>query len=57
VIVWGDRDTLCSRADQDALLAAIPGSRLITYAGAGHALHWEEPERFAAEVATFAASL
>jgi non-heme chloroperoxidase len=54
LLVWGTRDSLCSRADQDALLAAIAGARLVVYEGAGHAVHWEEPERFAAEVVTFA---
>jgi non-heme chloroperoxidase len=56
LIVWGDRDALCPRHDQHVLLAGIPGARLVVYAGAGHALHWEEPERFAADVAAFAES-
>jgi pimeloyl-ACP methyl ester carboxylesterase len=43
--------------DEDALLAAIPGSRLTVYETAGHALHWEEPARFAADLAAFAASV
>jgi non-heme chloroperoxidase len=34
LILWGDQDALCSSGDQDALLAAIPGSRLIVYEGA-----------------------
>jgi pimeloyl-ACP methyl ester carboxylesterase len=54
LILWGDRDAICSRRDQDALLAAIPGSRLVVYEGAGHGLHWEEPERFAADLVAFA---
>jgi pimeloyl-ACP methyl ester carboxylesterase len=53
LVVWGARDALCSRGDQDALLAAIPGSRLIVYERAGHGLHWEEPERFAADLVAF----
>ncbi|MGH8974332.1 MAG: alpha/beta fold hydrolase [Acidimicrobiia bacterium] len=57
LILWGDRDAFCPRTDQDALLAAIPAARLTVYAGAGHALHWEEPERYAADVATYVASL
>lgn len=53
LIVWGDQDAVCPRSDQDMLLAAIPGSRLIIHSGAGHAPHWEEPERFAADLAAF----
>jgi len=57
LIFWGTRDALCSRGDQNALLAAIPGSRLVAYEGAGHALHWEEPERFARDLSEFARTL
>lgn len=53
LILWGDRDALCTREDQDALQAALAGSRLVVYQGAGHALHWEEPERFARELVGF----
>jgi pimeloyl-ACP methyl ester carboxylesterase len=34
-----------------------PTARLVTFTGAGHAPHWEEPERFAALVADFASSV
>ena len=50
LIVWGDQDAFCPRKDQDALAAAIAGSKLLVYHGVGHALHWEEPERFAADL-------
>ncbi len=56
LILWGDRDAL-TRSGQDALTAAIPGSRLEVYTGAGHGLHWEEPERFAADLTAFVESL
>ena len=54
LMIWGDRDTIATKADQDTLVDSIPGSRIVTFAGAGHALHWEEPARFAALVAEFA---
>jgi pimeloyl-ACP methyl ester carboxylesterase len=56
LLVWGDRDALCPRRDQDALLTKIAGSRLEVYEGAGHGLHWEQPERFAADIVAFARS-
>jgi non-heme chloroperoxidase len=57
LIIWGERDRFCPRGDQEALLAAIAGSRLVVYEGAGHALHWEEPVRFAADLVGFAEPL
>lgn len=53
LIVWGDQDTRCLRGDQDTLVEAIPNTRLVVYRGAGHELHVEEPERFAADLTTF----
>jgi pimeloyl-ACP methyl ester carboxylesterase len=35
------------------LLDAIPDSRLTVYEGIGHAVHWEQPERFARDVVGF----
>ena len=57
LVVWGDRDAYCPRAHQDSLLATIPRARLEIYAGAGHALHWEEPARFVADLAAFVETL
>jgi non-heme chloroperoxidase len=56
LILWGDQDAFCRRGAQDALLAAIPRSRLSTYEGTGHCPHWEQPERAAAEIAAFTCS-
>jgi pimeloyl-ACP methyl ester carboxylesterase len=53
LLLWGDRDSYADRHDQDTLLAAIPGSRLIAYEGAGHAFHWEDPRRVAADLTAF----
>lgn len=57
LIVWGDQDAYCPRSDQEAIQSAITGSPLLVYTGAGHAIHWEYPERFAADVAAFIRSL
>ena len=57
LIVWGDRDAICLRTDQERLRDLIPGSRLFVYGGAGHAFHWEDPSRFASDLVSFARSL
>lgn len=57
LVLWGARDAFVTRADQDALASAVAGSRLVVYERAGHALHWEEPERFASDVVAFVQSL
>lgn len=54
LILWGDADPICSRKEQDALLASIPSAELRSYPGAGHLVHWEQPERVAADIAQFA---
>jgi pimeloyl-ACP methyl ester carboxylesterase len=57
LVIWGDQDVFCSRANQDALVERIPDVRLVVYEGTGHAVHWEEPERFAADVTVFVESV
>ena len=57
LLVWGDRDAFTGRSEQDELSRAIKTSRLVVYEGAGHSPHWEEPERFAGQVASFVAGL
>jgi pimeloyl-ACP methyl ester carboxylesterase len=57
LIVWGDRDSFFLRNDQEALASGISNARLVVYSGAGHATHWEEPERFAGDLLTFIESL
>ena len=42
LVIGGDRDTYAGRADQDALMKAMPTARHIAYEGVGHAIHWEE---------------
>lgn len=56
-IIWGDRDAFCGKAEQERLARSIPGARLLVYEGTGHAPHWEEPARAAADlVATVSVS-
>ena len=53
LIVSGDRDAIHPRSERVALAGAIGGARLVVYPDAGHALHWEEPARFAADLGSF----
>jgi pimeloyl-ACP methyl ester carboxylesterase len=53
LIVWGDRDAFFPASEQQALTASIAGSQLLIYENAGHALHWEEPRRVAADLLRF----
>jgi pimeloyl-ACP methyl ester carboxylesterase len=55
--MWATKDTYCTREEQDALVARIRGAQLTVYDGAGHGLHWEDPKRFANDLATFVAKL
>jgi non-heme chloroperoxidase len=57
LLVWGDRDGIVPRTDQEEMLALINGSRLTTYDGAGHAPHWEEPDRFGSDLVKFIETL
>ena len=57
LVIWGDRDAIIPRSDQEVLTGAIAGSRLVVYAGAGHTLYWEEPERVAADLVAFVQGL
>lgn len=54
LLLWGDRDALFPRGDQDRVVAAIPGARLIVYPDTGHCPNWERPERVAADLNAFA---
>lgn len=57
LIMWGDRDTYAPREQQDRLLAAIPGARLVRYAGGGHGFHWEDPTTVAADLLAFLSTI
>jgi pimeloyl-ACP methyl ester carboxylesterase len=55
LLIWGDADTVVAREHQDRLLERIPDSRLLVYPGAGHTPRWEDPARFATDIAEFCA--
>jgi pimeloyl-ACP methyl ester carboxylesterase len=55
LLIWGDRDAVVPRAMQEELVDLLPTATLTVYPGTGHTPRWEEPRRFADDVATFVA--
>jgi non-heme chloroperoxidase len=53
LLLWGDRDALFSRAEQDRFMAALPAARLTVYEETGHCPNWELPEQVAADITAF----
>lgn len=53
LIFWGDKDAFVFKADQDNLRKQLPHARFMQYENTGHALHWEEPKRFAIDLVKF----
>jgi pimeloyl-ACP methyl ester carboxylesterase len=53
LLIWGDADGLVGRPMQDLLTARLPDASLLVYPGVGHTPRWEDPARFAADVAAF----
>ncbi|HEV8389481.1 MAG TPA: alpha/beta hydrolase, partial [Dongiaceae bacterium] len=53
ILYWGERDGFSTYEQQQEIASQISGAELRVYAGAGHSLHWEEPKRFAADLANF----
>ncbi|HEU4796358.1 MAG TPA: alpha/beta fold hydrolase, partial [Pyrinomonadaceae bacterium] len=52
LVLWGDKDFF-PRTEQDSLVSALPNAVLKIYKDTGHALHWERPEKFAADLQAF----
>jgi pimeloyl-ACP methyl ester carboxylesterase len=53
LLVYGDCDAFVPSDEQQRLSAAIPRSHRLVYEGIGHAVHWDDPERFAEHLAEF----
>lgn len=53
LLIWGAADVLVRREMQEELIGRIRSARLLVYPGVGHTPRWEEPSRFASDVATF----
>jgi len=53
LLIWGEKDALFPREDQDRLIGAISGARLTIYPETGHCPNWERPEQVAADLQAF----
>jgi non-heme chloroperoxidase len=53
LMLWGECDPLIGRAMQETLRTELPRAELRVYEGAGHTPRWEQPTRFASDVASF----
>lgn len=53
LILWGRDDDLLPADQGRELEGAIDGSRLVGYAGTGHLVLWERPERVARDITAF----
>jgi pimeloyl-ACP methyl ester carboxylesterase len=54
LILFGDHDGIFTLEDQQTLDARIPDSTFVLYAGTGHGLHVEFPQRFVGDLEAFA---
>ena len=53
LVLWGDRDALFPREDQDRVASAIPHAQLEIYPEIGHCPNWECPDKVAADLIAF----
>jgi len=55
LVLWGEKDNFFKKEDQDVLVKTLPHGVLKVYPETGHALHWEQPEKFASDLLGFIA--
>lgn len=53
LILWGDKETIFLRPEQDSLVRTLAQAELKVYPETGHALHWERPEQFVKDLEDF----
>jgi pimeloyl-ACP methyl ester carboxylesterase len=53
LLIWGERDGVFSRAEQQALVASLPIASLRVYRETGHAPHWERPGEVVRDIERF----
>ncbi|HEU4508193.1 MAG TPA: alpha/beta fold hydrolase, partial [Pyrinomonadaceae bacterium] len=53
LIIWGDKEMVFPRSEQDLLVAALGNAVLKVYPDTGHVPNWERPEQFAKDLQDF----
>jgi non-heme chloroperoxidase len=53
LLIWGDRDAIFPRSEQEALVSALPVASLRVYRDTGHAPHWERPGEVVRDLENF----
>ncbi len=53
LLLWGERDEIFTRAEQEALVEALPVASLKVYRETGHAPHWERPREVGRDLERF----
>ena len=51
-LLWGEQDGIVDLNYAEGWKAEIPGATLRTIPNAGHYAHWEQPDAFAAHIAS-----
>jgi non-heme chloroperoxidase len=50
LLVWGTEDPFAPWEEQELLADVLGDATILPYPGTGHAVHWEQPGRFAADL-------
>jgi pimeloyl-ACP methyl ester carboxylesterase len=53
LLIWGERDALFAREDQERLVTTLQRARMLVYPSTGHSPNWERPEKVARDIAAF----
>jgi pimeloyl-ACP methyl ester carboxylesterase len=53
LIVWGDKETVFPRSEQDLLVSTLRNAVLRVYADTGHSPHWERPTWYVKDLQEF----
>ncbi len=56
LVIWGDKDTLVTKAEEDLLLSKVKTATFKVYPETGHGVHWERPAEFTKDLLAFVAN-